>query len=275
LEQPGVNAAPWNIKDRVITAGPAGPQIGGQPLIFYHFHALVPLGRELFDPSLHRYDAILTAGLRDLVYRPYLQHLRTDVAGGDPPELIPPARPDDPRSGLAVSHLLALLQASELDRSTRLESLEENRVDFLKSLEENRLDFQKALQEAHAATEKTIGYLHQVEADRDAAHAATAKTIDYLKLVEADRDRARVEQQQTVDYLHQVEKDSADRLASIHFYQDKLKTAYADLERNVAYLKTLEAEIAGHVKVSADKDAIIAKLNKDLCAAKGAQPPSP
>jgi len=69
---------------------------------------------------------------------------------------------------------------------------------------------------------------------------------------------------QTVGYLQQVEKDSAERLASIETYQAKLKTAYADLDRNVAYLKTLEAEIAAHVRVAAERDALIAGLNQQL-----------
>jgi len=69
---------------------------------------------------------------------------------------------------------------------------------------------------------------------------------------------------QTVDYLHLVEKDKADRLESIKYYEAKLKTAYADQERNVAYLKTLEAEIAAHVKVAAEHDSIISQLNAQL-----------
>ena len=214
----GVNAAPWNCRDCVVTPGELGPNLNGQPLIFFHFHALVHLGRQLFDPSLHKYDAVLTSGLRDLVYLPYLrQLLRYTPTPTEAPELVPPARGDDPRSGLAVPHLLSLLQASELDRAQRLSAIETNM-------------------------------------------AATQQTIEYLKKVENDRDLARVSLEQTVAFLKDVEKDSADRLASIHFHQDKLKTAYADLERNVAYLKRLEAEIAAHIKVGADKDAIIADL---------------
>jgi len=72
---------------------------------------------------------------------------------------------------------------------------------------------------------------------------------------------------QTVDYLHLVEKDKADRLESIKYYEAKLKTAYADQERNVAYLKTLEAEIAAHVKVAAEHNRIISQLNSQLAQA--------
>ncbi|SDS26695.1 glycosyltransferase family 2 protein [Opitutus sp. GAS368] len=69
---------------------------------------------------------------------------------------------------------------------------------------------------------------------------------------------------QTVGFLQQVEKDSAERLASIEIYQDKLKTAYVDLDRNVTYLKKLEAEIAAHVRVASERDALIAGLNQQL-----------
>ncbi|MCF7687228.1 MAG: hypothetical protein K9N01_02895 [Cephaloticoccus sp.] len=224
LTNAGINAAPWNIRDATISAGPAGPQIEGQPLIFYHFHALVPLGSQLFDPSLHRYDATLSEGLRTLVYQPYLHALHHfEEVEAATPELVPPALHNDPRCGLALPHLLERLRASELDRAVRLSAIEENR-------------------------------------------AATQQAIDYLRLVEKDRDQARADQDNTVALLREVERDSAERLQSIHFYQEKLKTAYADLERNVKYLKTLEAEIQAHIKVSNDKDAIIADLSARLQA---------
>ena len=101
-------------------------------------------------------------------------------------------------------------------------------------------------------------------------------SADRLVSIQFHQDKlkaAYAEQEQTIAFLRTVEKDSADRLASIQFYQDKLKAAYADLERNVAYLKTLEAEIAAHLKVGADKDAVIARLNAQLRAAT-ARPPA-
>lgn len=74
----------------------------------------------------------------------------------------------------------------------------------------------------------------------------------------------RAELQTVSEYLAKADADRAERLKSILFYQDKLKSAYADLDRNVAYLKMLEREIAAHVKVSADKDGIIEQLNRQL-----------
>lgn len=69
---------------------------------------------------------------------------------------------------------------------------------------------------------------------------------------------------QTEAYLKQVEEDRDRRLESIAFYQDKLKTAYSDLDRNVTYLKTLEAEIAAHVSVAAERDNLVTRLNQQL-----------
>ena len=66
------------------------------------------------------------------------------------------------------------------------------------------------------------------------------------------------------ELLQASDKDRAERLATISYYQDKLQTAYADLERNVAYLKTLEAEIAAHVRVAAQRDAQIASLSAEV-----------
>ncbi len=130
-----------------------------------------------------------------------------------------------------------------------------------------------------AGMKHLVARLRVSELDRDRrlrgierSQAANEQTLAYLRLVEKDRDLARAELQQTVAYLHAVEKDSAERLASIHHHQEKLKTANADLDRNVAYLKLLEAEIAAHVKVSADKDAIIAHLAQQLQSASALSP---
>ena len=212
ITHPGVNVAPWNIKDGSITKKGAGIYLNDEPLIFYHFHALTHLGEQIYDPYLDRYDAVLTPGLREHVYWPYLRLLHAD----SPPaaglsDVIPPSEPDDPRNERIILHLLGRLQTSEVDRAKRLEAVETS----------------------NAATE------------------------------------------QTVQYLRRVEKDSEERLNSIHFYQEKLQAAYADLERNVTYLKLLESEIAAHVKVSADKDAIIADLAHQLQVAAQRAPVAP
>lgn len=67
--------------------------------------------------------------------------------------------------------------------------------------------------------------------------------------------RARVEQ-----CLQDAEHDRDEQRKANIYHQEKLTTANGDLDRNVAYLKTLEAEIAAHIKVGLDKDTYIAEL---------------
>ena len=84
------------------------------------------------------------------------------------------------------------------------------------------------------------------------------------------------------DYLKIVDKDRDDLLASILLYQEKLKVAYADHDRNVAYikqlegnvpyLKQLEAEIAALKRVGAEKDVRIADLTAQSQVAGPAHP---
>jgi hypothetical protein len=90
LSHPGINVAPWNIKDAVITVGKQGLRINKQPLIFYHFHALVHLARQLYDASLHKYDAVMTPALREQVYQPYLRLLQDSLTAGESPDVLPP-----------------------------------------------------------------------------------------------------------------------------------------------------------------------------------------
>ncbi len=254
LQNPGINAAPWNIRDCAITGGKQGVRLNKRPLIFYHFHALQHLGRQLYDPGLHKYDATVTPGLREQVYLPYLKLLQEPGSGaGESPDIVPPARTDDPRSGLALNHLLATLQAAELDRAARLVGLEKNRVAALQAIEEARA----AARAARAATKQTIGFLREVEQDRDESQRAMAK-------FQQDARDAYAATQQTVGFLREVEADSAERLKSINFLQEKLKTAYADHEHNVAYIQRLDAEIQAHVKIAAERDAVIAGLNEQL-----------
>lgn len=187
LAHPGVNAAPWNIKDRAVSGSGSAPLVNGQPLICYHFHALAHLGRQLYDPSLHKYDATLGDPLRELVYRPYLRQLRSQetIAPGDEPDLIPPVAGDDPRSSLGMQHLLSLLQRSELDRAQRLHNLQiigadrdlaradlEKNVAYLKAVQKDSDDrlasihfYQEKLQTAYADLERNLAYLKTLEAE--------------------------------------------------------------------------------------------------------------
>jgi GT2 family glycosyltransferase len=123
IHNPGANAAPWNIKDCTFQGSPHGTTINGQPLIFYHFHALSPIGQNLYNGNFSRYDTSVTLPLRELVYAPYLLQLHAgdpSPSDGQSPDLIPPRREGDPRAAQACAHVLNELRHSELDRAKRL-----------------------------------------------------------------------------------------------------------------------------------------------------------
>jgi hypothetical protein len=79
LRHKGAALAPWNIENYEIVAGPNGSAlVDGQPLIFYHFHALRVisydwLGRCWILPSVG-YDFSRTQ--QRLIYKPYAAALR-------------------------------------------------------------------------------------------------------------------------------------------------------------------------------------------------------
>ncbi len=259
LSHPGVNVAPWNIRDCPISAGASGPRINGQPLIFYHFHALLHLGRQLYDPSLHQYDALLTSELRELVYRPYLRQLLggEKIPATDVPDLLPPAKPADPRSGLAVQHLLERLQASELDRAQRLLA-----IDMITDDRDlARADLERTITFYQAELAQRDAHLQEMQKDGADRLAALEEYGVTTKRMEA--------------HILAIEKDREERLASINNYQEKLKQAYADHAHNVAYIEKLHAEIVAHVKISAEHNAIIVQLNEQLRVATERRPAGP
>lgn len=234
VAHPGFMVAPWSLVDRTITSGQTGLQLDGRPLICYHFHGLTLLVRQLYDAGLHRYSTPLSQTLRDLVYLPYLKQL-SGHAGVEAPDLIPPIKSDDPRLGEALPLILEQLRATEADRGNCLTALTRNRIATAQAIEEAR----QAIQQARATNKRTF--------DRE--------------------EEARALVRESAERLREVEIDRAERLQSIAFYQEKLREAYSDLERNVAYLKTLEAEIQAHLRVAADRDAQIAGLNQRLQSA--------
>ena len=247
VSHPGVNTAPWNLRGATITAGKTGLRISRQPLICYQFHGLAHLGRQLYDPALYRYDVDVTPVLREQVYRPYLRLLQGGDNGGDTPEILPPARSDDPRTGPAVAHLLKQLRGSEADSGARLQALERTRQSARQAI----VEAHNLAREAKSGTKQTIGYLREVEQDR-------TEQIQQLSAVLT----------KTVGYLKEVEADSAERLKSIVFLQDKLKSAYADHEHNVGYMKRCEAELQAHRKVAEELNQILTDQNQQLRVAR-------
>ncbi len=200
LDDAGINTVPANLAGATVTTG---PQLNGQPVVCFNFSDVTPLGAGLHDPGLHRVGLALTESLRTHLYLPYLRQL-----AGPEADLVPPARPDDPRVATVLPALLERLQAAEQARAASLRALEKN----------------------HREGQALVAELRQ--------QVSTATL-----------------------YLHEVETDRAEQVRSLVVHQNKLKAAYSDLERNIAYLKTLEAEKAG---LAADKDAQIASLHDQL-----------
>ena len=78
LQHPGVCLAPWNIENHAVDRKNGQVVVDGKPLIFYHYHSLVPLtmnvlGRCAVVPAR---GYTLSATARRLIYRPYARLLR-------------------------------------------------------------------------------------------------------------------------------------------------------------------------------------------------------
>lgn len=231
LALPGFCAGPWSLSGQTVATGAAGLQLGGTTLISYDFSDLTPLGQGLYDAGLHRYAAKLTPEIRAHLYQPYLLELPTTVGDGAP-DLVPPSRADDPRAAEALDHMLKLLRTAEADRAASLSATNANRA----ALGQAQLETRVAVTESRALAQRILTREKEAKARVEEAH-------EKLRIAETDR---------------------AERLKSITFYQGKLREAYTDLERNVAYLHTLEAEIKAHVALAAERDQRITDLASRL-----------
>lgn len=190
IAHPGVNAAPWNIRDCVITADGQGLQINRSPLICYHFHGLTHLDRQLYDAGLHRYGVAPTPGLREHIYRPYLRRLGHDDAL-PAPDIVPPASGDDARSGAVLPQLLERVRLAEEHRENCLLALERTRAEARQVIEDDR-----AAKIAHDA------YTREVELERDrhrqsffdtrqkllSFHEDLVRNVAYIKTLHAEAD---------------------------------------------------------------------------------------
>lgn len=228
--QTGAVAGPWELKAASLATAGDTVTLKGQQLVAFHFTGLTNLGCGLFDAGLHQFDIELSQELRTVLYWPYLRQLVGDQDPTTrPPDLVPTLDPADPRTGAALPQVLRLLCATARERDASFSALAGSRTCLA------------------AAQEETRNALAEIQPMKKRAH---------------DRDlAAQAEIQATNEKLRVAEKDRTERLKSIVFYQDKLREAYADLERNVAYLKILEAEIKLHVELAAKRDASVAELS--------------
>lgn len=75
IQHKGANCAPWNIENHKITEKNKQIQVDGQPLIFFHFHALKKLTPFLYDSGFAGYQAKFLKIVRDKIYLPYIKAL--------------------------------------------------------------------------------------------------------------------------------------------------------------------------------------------------------
>ena len=230
LVHPGVNVAPWNIQEMAITRGKKGLRLGAQPLICYHFSGLVHRGHQVYDTGLQVYSAVPSASLYEHVYLPYVRQLQTETATDEAPVLLPPAA-DDPR-GEDLPGLRQHQQAAEVERARRLTAIEEIRAAATRDVAAAR----ETTKEAREATKRRADQIDELKAEAAVATNKMSKIID----------------------------DNLERGASIKFYEDKLKESYADLERNVKYLKAVEADRERHIREKEEKESVITALLEQL-----------
>lgn len=76
IDHLGANLGPWNVRGYSIGVGSSGPLVDKVNIVFYHFHGLRKVGKFIFDSGLSNYGVVLSNGLRDIIYKPYLMALR-------------------------------------------------------------------------------------------------------------------------------------------------------------------------------------------------------
>lgn len=135
LEPVGANVAPWNIPDYAISVDDSSGRImvNGQPLIFYHFHALqwdgefsfkVAQGLSTARRQLTNAAYPMTQQHVDLIYKPYILDLEKAITTTS--KYISNARPraaieEDPKSLLDYSGIL--LQLGRHESASRASAL--------------------------------------------------------------------------------------------------------------------------------------------------------
>ena len=190
ISHPGINVGPWNLAGRTITPTKAGLHVDEQPLICFHFHGLVHLARQLYDPGLHRYGVVPTPVLRESIYHPYLRLLAAGAR--ERPDIVPPATGEDARCGAVLPMLLEQVRTAEQDRDTSRLALEKTRADVRQFMADDR-----------AAKIERDRYTREVEVERDqqrqaffdtrqkllAFHEDLLRNIEYIKKLQAEAEK--------------------------------------------------------------------------------------
>lgn len=75
IRHKGANVGPWNLSTFPIRRTGAGVQVGGDPLIFFHFQSLKAVQPWLWQPRFPRYTRTVPAVVRREIYAPYIREL--------------------------------------------------------------------------------------------------------------------------------------------------------------------------------------------------------
>lgn len=81
LTHKGVNVAPWNVDNYEFTVKDGSVFVDEDPLVFFHFASLRPIGLGWVDSGFNDYGSRMTPVLRDAVYKPYVAELNAHAAG--------------------------------------------------------------------------------------------------------------------------------------------------------------------------------------------------
>ena len=76
ISDSGINAAPWNIKNIKFTIKKKIIFANNQNLIFFHFHGIKKLTRNIFTLGTSNYNFFLKNSLKKIIYSPYLKLLK-------------------------------------------------------------------------------------------------------------------------------------------------------------------------------------------------------
>lgn len=75
LQHKGANLGPWNVSNYELTLDEGRVLVDGQPLVFFHFHGLMPLFGPVYDLSVAQYGVLPNRVLAKHIYTRYIRTL--------------------------------------------------------------------------------------------------------------------------------------------------------------------------------------------------------
>lgn len=140
LENPAINAAPWNIGKHSVTMVDDRPVIEKSPLLLFHFHGLREFYPSCWVSGVGGYGNQMTETLMEGVYLPYLRHVvavRQGLGGGPVPE--PLVLPMKLPANAPRTQRVSMEFAATYEKSLRLLHEKEATIHELQSACEERL----------------------------------------------------------------------------------------------------------------------------------------